>query len=303
MLRVFHTKDRESAARALLARHRHVLLRNKNMLWQPLRIRKEKLTDLRPYIVMSPAACDAQLEAWNRDGGLLIYDRGHRRRENIVAHGAQVVGECPASVDLLRIYSAGTRGELVVFKPPSWEEHEKWVAAFWPTAETCRKLYALAEAAPRDEPLRAALDLPPCRMLTDSDACKALGRSKAEVTRIRNAIFRTRDYWTVIKVRARIAPPERTLAEFYTYLTTSFPAVDGHHAIVEHEMIAAWWKGTTLLRALERAGSIEISDTVRCYLLDGLPPDWERVDEAHIDARRHLMEMVGYIEESAEFTG
>lgn len=300
MLATFRTRDREAAARILVGRHRHVLLRNKNLLWSPLRVRKSLLTDLSPFIVMNPPAFDTQLAGWNREGGLMVYDRAYRGREDIVAHGAQVVGEVPASIEVLRGYAAGTRGELVIFHPPTWDEHGRWVAAFWPPGDVCRALYAMAQAGERDEPLRAALDLPPCRVVSDKAAADALKVSRAELSRVRNTTFRFRDFWTVLKVAARITPQDRTLTPWFDRIA-AYPEIDGARMVVESELQVASPRWKKALRDLERCGSIEVRDTVRCYLLDGLEPDWDMIDAKHVGARRRLTEVISFVEELPEF--
>lgn len=298
-----HTRHLEDTARALAGAHDRVLVRNKNVLWQPIRLRRAKLADLAPFIVLNPPAFDSELAAWNERGGMLIYDRAYQRAENIAAHHAQFIVECPLSVQDLDNYVDGTRDLAVIYRPPSWREHERCVGLLWPSAELCRRYYDLVQAAPKSGALAKALDLPEGFTVANDDwMSEQLGLSTAELWRVRNATFRMRDFRMVNQVIPRIAPEDRTLAELYHYIVREFPAMNGVHLIVGSALTKAARHWKVALRDLARCGAIERKETFFCHLPDVMPPHWFKIDAEHRRAKERLEEMIARVEASAEFS-
>lgn len=305
MPQFLHTRDMEAAVRTLAAGYERVLVRNKHVLWKPIRLRRAALADLEPRIVLNPPQWDSELHAWNRDGGVLIYDRGFKRDENIAAHHAQLVTECPLSIEWLERVTEGTREVAVVYLPPNWREHERGVRDLFPDAKICEAVYRRAQQYGKrpSAATRAAMD---CteegRMMSDVDMAAALGITPPQVARIRNVMLRRREWQMVNPVVLRIEPEDATLAQAYRFIERECPVVDGAHLIVGSRLSKAirFWR--VALRSLERCGAIARRDTLFFYLFDGLEPDWAKIAETHETAKDRMRKMAAYVEALPELT-
>lgn len=294
-----HTRDMEGTVRALASRFERVLIRNKNILWNPIRFRRRKIADLKPRIVLNSQAWDSQLQEWNVHGGLMIYDRSFRLTENIAAHQAQIVIECPLSVEELLEYAAGTRELAVVYAPPHWREHERCVNTLFPNGELCKRFDMLVQAAPECGEC-SALKLPPCTAITDEDVSEMLGVTSSEMWRVRSSIYRKRDFNTITRVMLRHPPDDRTLAAVYEAIER-FPEVEGVHLILGNGLGKAtrYWKQA--LRDLARRGAINLLDTLYCYFPPEVPINWRHVDAARERAWRRFEEVRSFVEALPEF--
>ncbi len=274
-----------------------MLIRNKNLLWQPIRLRRSAIQDLRPFIVGNPKEFDRERDTWNRDGGMMIYDRGFGVRENIAAHHAQLVSECPPSMEDLRDCVQSARELVVIYRPPSWDEHIRWVQYTAPNAEICRNFFNLARSAATNEKIGAALNInEPFTVCSDASLCDALKIRIPQLWRIRDSTLRYRDWKMITRVVPRIAPPDQTLADVYHFILRECSEVDGEYLIVGSALAKAarFWK--VALRRLEIEGAIERRETVFCYLLSGLPPDWEAIELAHLRKRATLDKITTFVD-------
>lgn len=304
MTQLLRTTNREAAAHELAARYPRVFIRNKNLLWNPLRLRRAKLADLNPFIVLNKPEFDAQLKAWNREGGVVIYDRNYKSYEDVAAHQAQLICECPPTVADLDAWIEAARDVVVVFTPPRWDEHHRWVAHNFPVTELCRRFYELVLAAPTDEELGRVLGFNAgFRVLGDMSAMTALGLSNAQLRQVRKALFRPRNLRTVWQVIPRVAPTDLTMAAAYHFLQSECPKVEGGvHLVTGRAMMkhVKYWRAA--LRDLERAGAVACRDTLFCYYLDEIPPNWDRFDIRRCSAEDRLEEIIRKVEALPEFT-
>lgn len=301
-MEIQYTRNREATARALAGHYERVFIRNKNRLWNPLRLRRAVIADLNPYIVLNAPEFDAQLLAWNQAGGALIYDRSYTPSENVGAHHAQLLSECPLSTDLLDAYIEGARELVVIFKPPNWKEHHKWVAANYPPGDLCRRLYDLVMASSFDEAMGEALGFTPgFRVVPEDRELETLAVHPAIVRVVRKTVFRRRSRKTVWRAALRIEPEDRTMAEIYRFIVARCPKVNGVHLIAGGTMIEVvrFWKKA--LRDLDRCGAIALKGFLQCYWPEELPPNFGRLDRRRYVAERHLREMIKFVEDAPEF--
>lgn len=302
MPEILHTRNHEEAARALAARYDRVLIRNKHILWKPIRLRRAAIADLEPRIVLNPQQFDSELDAWNKDGGVVMYDRAFKKYENIAAHHAQLLTECPISVEDLERYIEGTRELVVIFMPPHWREHERAVREFYPDARLCERFYRIAQrgGTPSAGVLAAMGAVEAGRMVSDADMAAALKVTTAQLGRIRRAMLRKREWKMVTPVVLRIEPEDATLAQTYRFIERECPKVDGAHLIVGTKLSKAIRHWRVALRALERRGAIARRDPLFFYLLDGLEPDWRRLAQRHEAGKARLMRMAQFMETTEE---
>lgn len=300
---LFQTGNREETARALAARYDRVMIRNKNLCWNPLRMRRSEIADLKPYIVMSPTAFDAQLQAWNRDGGVLVHERNYVSYENVGAHHAQLISEAPPSLDMLERYTEGARELAVVFRSPRWDEHRRWVVNTHPTGDACGRLYQLVRAAPRDDAMARLLEIPEgFHVLRDDDARKALDVRQPVLNAMRRTLFRKRSIKTLWGAALRAEPEDRPLAEVYQYIARHCPVVDGAHLVLGTILMrkVRFWKRA--MRQLERCGAIGTKGLATIYWPEELPPNLVRLDARRRRAERQLDEVIAMVEALPEFT-
>lgn len=303
MPRILQTRNREAAARVLAKKYDRVFIRNKNITWNPLRMRRVKISDLAPFIVMSQPEFDAQLEAWNRDGGMVIYDRTYTQYENVAAHQAQLVCECPASITELEAWTEGASEVAVVFRPPNWKEHYRYVRNTRPEAALCRRLYDLVAAAPTHPGLRDALELRDgLRVLPEAPTAEALGLTTAQLRHVRKALFPPWAFRGVWQVVPRTPPHDATLAGVYHWIVNECPKVDGAHICNGMNMMkhVRFWK--LAIRALDRCGAVGVRDTLYYYYLDRVNPHWDRLDARRRVAEGRLAQVIKKIEQAAELT-
>jgi len=299
---IVHTRNREETARELLRRYGRVLVRNKNNLWNPLRLRRAALADLNPFIVLNPQEFDTQLAAWNREGGLCIYDRAYVALENIAAHPAQLISECPISIPQLDAWTEGTSEIAVVYRPPNWNEHRRWVRSNFPRAEQCRRLYDFIAAAPACPEVAAAVGMRlTAPVVAERQAQAYMGMRSAELGCARRAMLPPRAFKMVWQVSPRIAPlGEPTLSAAYAFLDEC-PQLEGARLVVPAEISKRVRHWKVAMRLLERRGHVAVRDTLFCYDLDEIVPHWERLDARQRTADTRLEEIIARVEASAEF--
>jgi hypothetical protein len=282
----------EGAARALAGRYDRVLVRAKNALFHRIRLRRSKLADLKPYITLNPAAFDAQLDAWNEAGGMLIYNRDYRREENIDAHHAQLVCECPLSVDAVTKFTEKTREILVIYRPPNWREYDRRVNDLYPDASICMRFYEIIRASKKQDGFH---------VVSDESMREALNVTSPQLFRIRKATFLARDYRMVIQVIPRIEPVDSTLVGVYNWILRECADANGVRMIEGTSLSKAVKHWNVALKALVRCGAIARKDTLFFYHLSELDPDWEKIDTTRNAAQTNLREVIKMVEKSEEF--
>jgi hypothetical protein len=300
---ILHTRNREAAVRALVERYDRVLVRNKNNLWNPLRLRRAQLQDLKPFIVLNPQEFDTELAGWNERGGVLLYDRAYVALENIGAHPAQLISECPLSLQQLDSYIEGTSELAVVYRPPNWNEHRRWIRSNVPSAERCQRLWELVGAAPERPDIAGPLGFctKGCRVVSERDAQVHLGARSAELQCVRRAFLLPRAFKAVWRVVPRIAPDDPTLVDVYDFIDKRCPTVDGARLVVPGIISRHTRHWKVAIRQLERRGAVSLPGALFCYYLGDVTPHWERLDARQRVAERRLEEIIAKIEASPEF--
>lgn len=303
MAQVFHTRDMEEAVRALAGRYERVLVRNYHVLWKRIRLRAVDLADLEPRVVRFAPQWERELHDWNRDGGLLLYGRDYQHSENIAAHHAQLMVECPLNRERFERMIVAARELVVVYMPPSWDEHWRAVRELNPDATVGKRVYRAMKEGPAPTPavLSAIGRVEAGCIATDKDLAKAAGVQPWEVKRMRNIMLIWREYTMVNQAILRYPPDDPTLAQAYRFIERECPKVDGVHLIVKTKLAKAvrFWRAA--LRDLERCGSIALREELFFYPLDGLPPDWQKMAAIHESARSRFTAMVEFLQQTPEF--
>lgn len=293
----------EEAVRELAERYDRVLVRNKNKLHAPIRLRRKLLADLHPRIVMSQPAFNAERDAWNEEGGILIYDRAYNKDyEKLESHQAQFISECPMSLQDLDDFTECTHEVVVIYKPGAWRGHEHWIDLTYPPAAMCRPVY---ESMMSGEPRPVLSDLLGFRegfcVRTDEDVAAECKVPLVQVKRVRRRLFRPHKMERVAEVVPRVSPPDEHLAKIYDFVMRC-PQLGGSRLIVPRVMVAEcsrMWQ--VALRALVRCGAIVRKPDLYLYWPETLGPNWKKVQSWHEQYRRRLQEMAAFMETTSEF--
>src|SRR6185295_5714552 len=154
---LLHTRDMEKTVRALGAQYGRVLVRTRTDLENPIRLRRGKIADLEPRVVLNDPSFDSQLQDWELNGGILLYERPFVKQ--VRAHHAQLFVECPLSIEELEYKMQATHDVAVIYRPPRWDEHRRDVAERFPTADLCQKFFKICTQCTTDVPLQGALEV------------------------------------------------------------------------------------------------------------------------------------------------
>lgn len=191
----------------------------------------------------------------------------------------------------------------MIYKPPNWREHERYVLGSAPSLEACRRYYELVTSAATRADIGEALGLQPgFHAVSDAWIVAALGlNNNAEAIRFRNVVFRKSEYKIVMQLIPRHPPDDHTLVSLYQWLLT-LPTIGGGVRLVEGMRAVSrkmrYWNQA--FADLERCGSIARKDTVVCYYAPALGPNWGRLRAAHTAAKEDLQEIARMVDSSPE---
>ena len=309
MIQLYKTSKMEEAALALDAQHEKVMLRAIHKLRHPIRLRVKKLQDIRPFYARNDPAFDAEVERWKEECGTLINYRTYTSTEPVYEYDACMLCEAPLCVDDIDRFSRGAKSVCVIYHPPIWRAHEETLFTLYPTGQACeRMLQAIASMPQSNEfaSIAAACDIPTAgtRGADDDELAKELGISQPDLSIVRKRAMRSlsgRRYAQVIQLIPRVEPEDKTLLAMYRFIKDELPAV-GHILLARDSVLskaARYWK--IALRALVRSGSVQQKAKTAFYFVDGLQPDYDRIQAEHEAARGKLTRLIAEIDSLSEF--
>jgi hypothetical protein len=301
MIEILRTSKMEDAARALHAKFPRVLIRYRPILPMPIRIRPAKLADLNLYYGKAPAEFDTQIAEWEKKGGTILYMRSHQKSIVLPPHDAQLFTECPLSIAVLEEQTRETGKLAVIYRPPEWRAHEEAVFDRFPTAAKCKRLFAEIKAGKPHPVMSQALNLPPTAILISDEAIRdSMELTNVQFLLMRGAMMKGRDYKTVIQLKPRIEPEDKYLMPAYEFITKECPLLSGHRLLLGNALSKStrYWRRD--LRGLVRSGAVERKETLGFYFLDGLEPDWLKIEAEHQAARSRLTQIVKLVDGAKE---
>ena len=300
MIPIYRTTKMEDTARLLASRFASVMVRYHVILANPIRFRSKLVADLNPYIGKQPVEFDTQIKEWQTKGGTIIYMRNYKQSESY-PHDAQFVVECPLSEATLHDQTQYVRDLAVVFKPPTWRAHEEGTFDRFPTGAKCKRLMTEIEGGEPIPMICAALGLPVDATLVPDDAIKkSMELTTIQFMQLRRATMWPRDFNNVQQFIPRIEPEDEYLMPTYRFICEQ-PLVNGKRLVMDKALAKAsrYWKRD--LRALVRSGALQKKETLGVYFLDGIAPDYEKIQAEHLAAQFRLARVIKLIEEAKEY--
>lgn len=309
MIALYKTNKMEETARALDAAHDRVMVRAIHKLRNPIRLRVKQLQDIRPFYARNDPAFDAEVERWKEECGTLINYRTYNRMEPVYDYDACMLCEAPLSVDYIEKLAKGAKSLCVIYHPPIWRAHEELLFAAYPTGKSCKRLVQVIESIAQSKDLAAialACGIPTAgtRAAADDDLAKELGLSQPDLSIVRKRAFRSQDgrrYAQVIQLIPRVEPEDKTLLGVYQFIKDELPSV-GHVRLARDNALskaARFWK--IALRALVRSGSVQQKGKTAFYFVDGLRPDYDRIQIEHETAKGKFTRLMAEVDSLPEF--
>jgi hypothetical protein len=296
----------EDAARLLSTRYDKVLVRAWYMMPTiKLRIRAKELQDLPLYYGRAAQAFDREIDKWKDQGGVLIYYRSFGVREGLGPHDAQLLCECPLSIQQIDKVTTETEKLCVVRKPPTWRPHEEEVDLRFPTSTLCKRFWQASHDGIRNEALCKTIGIPDIgtHWHGDDELAERLGITPREFRVVRMTCLKNRDYLSIVHLIPRIEPEDATLLPAYEFIKNECPEFgQGVHLHVGNALkkVARFWR--VAIRLLVRCGSVQRKTTTAIYLPSGLEPDWKEIDQDRKDAKSRLAEVMQMVDGLEEIT-
>lgn len=161
-MRVYQTDNMELAARDLAMRHHYVVVIVDYEVRPVIRFRANEIADIPLTMIRTwdPFAPRAYAD-WRNEGGLLLLYHNYKYPMTVECD-AMLFVECPPYYERFVNRSAGVRQECVIYRPPTWELHERSVLKHNPGGDVSRALLATANGMigrELDDEMQAALTL------------------------------------------------------------------------------------------------------------------------------------------------
>ena len=309
MIPLYRTSKMEDTVRALDAAHERVMVRAIHRLHNPIRLRVKQLQDIRPFYARNASEFDSEIEHWKEECGTLINYRTYNRNEPLYDYDACMLCEAPLAMDDIVKLSQGAKALCVIYHPPIWRAHEELLFSTYPTKQACRRfVQAIGNTKQTNEfaAIAVACGIPTAgtRAAEDDDLAKELAISQPDLSIIRKRAMRSfegRRYSHVIQLIPRIEPEDKTLLAMYQFIKNELPAV-GHIRLARDNVLskaARFWK--IALRALVRSGSVQQKAKLAFYFVDGLEPDYDKIQVEHEAAKGRLTRLIAEIDSLKEF--
>lgn len=129
---LYKTANLELAVEAMHRRNERSIVKKFHRNLNRVFLRSRQLRNVRLY-PWQWAIETYQLEAWLRDGGVLIDTQKEYRPDwRIGEFEAVLFVEAPIDYLSIELYAKNCTREVIVFRPPTWKEHEQQVAMWKP---------------------------------------------------------------------------------------------------------------------------------------------------------------------------
>lgn len=132
---LYKTAQIELAVESMAARNKHSILKKTYNTKNPIYVKTNHCRGV-PFFLWNPRvkSMDRELERWKVEGGVLIDNGGdYELDERIQGFDAALFAEAPIDSCFLNFYGKRCKKEIIVFRPPTWAEHEATVGRLFPT--------------------------------------------------------------------------------------------------------------------------------------------------------------------------
>lgn len=309
MVPLLKTSHMEDAVLALDREHERVMVRAVHYVANPIRLRVKKLEEIRPFYARNAPEFDSEIAAWKEENGTLVNYRPAFRKEQVLPHNAALICELPLSMDMVEVETRDTSDLCVVYRPPTWREHEELLFNRHPGGTACKRfMQEVAGLRPTKEHAEIAVitGIPTAGTRAIEDA--ALEESFPDLSSLRKRTLRSaagRQFSVITPLIPRIEPEDHTLMPLYRFIKEELPSHGGVKLARDNVLSKAmrFWK--IGLRALVRSGSVEQKGKIGFYGVGGfgIAPDYVRLQAEHDAAKGKLNRLIEAVDALPEFQG
>ena len=307
-IHISSTDDMDGAIRSLAERHQNVLVLRDYRCINPIRMRDKLLLDLNLQWALSwKRGADVLVENWRRDGGVMLYRSNPiNKRPFVPVCDAIMFIETPLQMDYFEYVCQSARREIVVYKPPSWQLHEKTVAYRYPQREDFILLESILDSlefvTKSEIGLRAvaASKFERAGVFTEDDIFQLTGwepiRLKYLLFRYKHLVHRWHPY------TMRFTPDDSELKWGWDLLKTQ-PEFDHRVHALKFNVIYPLVLGfKTMLRQLIRHSHIEAEEKIYVVNCDRRTVDFEAFDAVNNMRRGKWFALRNFVDNLPEYS-
>jgi len=221
---IYSTSNATKSIRKMVAENSRPVVYQQYRCYKPIRIVLNDVADIPATTCQAwTERADESLYNWHADQ--LLYYRPALKSDKFPECDALLFIECPQQYNDFEELAAKVRGDIIIYRPPSWKLHEETILLRYPTSDHYRALMALIEALKGREltqRMQQALDYSgydPERtaVFTAQDAKEILGMAEKQMRSILK--YRFRGFYSRFEVyRPMCAPVYRSQDEMYAIL-------------------------------------------------------------------------------------
>ena len=268
---LYKTADMERAVEAMASRHKHCVLKKTYKTDAPIYIRTNATNGV-PYYSWHPKQIktNGELQRWQEHGGVLIDpDQDWSLDERIPTYDAVLWAEAPIDTYALHKYGERCRRDVVVFRPPTWNQHEAVVSKFFPTGLALDRAMDKVEEhlqeglTAKHRQILKDLNIEPgpcCFMASDRQMAEELDVDTTVFQVLRSKILEVcrRWYWQPLMcIIPRIEPENPAYLDLYRFFEGLPSRGNGERYCQDKTVRALTPSYKQIIRAMVREGSLE----------------------------------------------
>ncbi len=307
----YKTTNMEAAARTLCDTYKLVVALNWLRNSRRLALRPSALSDVQIYRVTAKAKAEAEIRAWRKTGGL--YLREYYGRPDYGHTQGLLFAEAPHDLECFERDSAPCTDATVIYRPPSWLDHENTLTDMFPPATIAKRFWETLEifsARPR-KPLHEAMlkimGLPSSGVVCvpKAEFYKTANISSGQMWRIVKADAHLLDKQRAGRLSCnavilRFEPQNKDQLALYRWIAENCQRYLNWHIIKTNEPRALFPRWKDMLRHMSYGSFLQREDEVNFYMPSGAKPDFSVYDLELKRARARLKQVIQFVEQLPE---
>lgn len=253
----------------------------------PLPLRR--LKDL-PFFLYSrfKQASYPQVDLWHEKGGILVSQSSLERicDSRIGAHDAAFFVECPLSIDTFLRNTEHTRGDIVIYQPPRWDEHQAVIDERSIPIDRVKEGWEFLQG--RLEGARA--------LATDSELESATGVPGNLMRRALIGLQSYREAAAYLPITLRFPPDDAIQLSLYRFLEQQPTNDKGQHVVIDWNIYREWnprWK--PIYKRMMKEGCLSVGERTYIFhpkkIVNWIKADnYRLVTQGEFDAMRDLVQ-------------
>lgn len=310
-MKITITDEKEKCIRDLFDRYTHVVVQPQTLTDNPVRLREPMISDL-PLFSHKPWLANKLevLDKWTEEGGVLLNFSFNQILESVGEHDAHIHIECPINMKKFNNDTVFTKSEKVIYRPPTWKNHERYVDHIYPHKDTIQRVWiALQEMREEEMSNRnriacEAMKVSPIGIVacTDSELSDRAMISISKMPSIRKVIEdegMQRHCKIVYSLVPRIEPTDHALREIFDKIKAMPEQYRGERMFSSYGMVGLHKSWRRNVKALVREGSIEKKHPIYIYPIRDVEPDWYKCMKDRDQGFADLEEMKKLVEDNS----